>query len=262
MPQQRHGPRFRGRPLPRVRTDAQTDMAQAVAQDDRASPGRLRQGGTSHDARGTNACRRQRRRSALSAARPAGSCRLGRAAAERFRRRRCMRAWRNWEDAPASEAGGPRPMGVRLPPPVPRHAGCHSSPRQPRPAGPCQRDSPCNGSVTRETPARERVGRPVRSCPTDRPRRVRSGFEDMSVFASVAQLEEHRASNPGAEVDTRRLRLRRRHVARAKSPGADDSRILSGASQHRGREARHAPATRGTAVRVRPVFSVFTMKEV
>src|SRR5437879_2891970 len=29
-----------------------------------------------------------------------------------------MRAWRNPEDAPASEAGGLTPMGVRLPPPV------------------------------------------------------------------------------------------------------------------------------------------------
>ena len=29
-----------------------------------------------------------------------------------------MRAWRNWRDAPASEAGELRLMGVRLPPPA------------------------------------------------------------------------------------------------------------------------------------------------
>ena len=136
MPQRCHGPRLRGRPLLRVRTDAPTDMAQAVAQDDRASSGRLRQGGTSHDARGNHA-RRQRRRPALDA----GCSAAEGAAAERSTRWRHMRAWRNSADAPASEAGGPRPMGVRLPPPV----------------------------------------------PLDRQ-------------ASVAQPEEHRASNPGAEV--------------------------------------------------------------
>jgi hypothetical protein len=60
--------------------------------------------------------------SIVSSSRPTGAPGVGRrshAAAEHTRRRCCVRAWRNRRDAPASEAGGLRPMGVRLPPPAP-----------------------------------------------------------------------------------------------------------------------------------------------
>jgi hypothetical protein len=175
MPQQRPGPRLRGRPL----------------------FGR-RRGGTSHDARGDHA-RRQRRRAALDAVCPDAE----HAAAERARRRRSH-----------GRGGTGRRTGLRS-----RRASAHGGSTPSARTFPCQ---VCGAAVRLGTGGWSPTGRSGRRRRSRHRRRRRSPTDTSTCLGSSA----------------------------GRPPGSSSPRL----SQHRGRAARHAPAKRGTAVRIRPVF--------